>query len=358
MKIGILTFHRAHNYGAMLQAYALQTVLESMGNRVSFVDYEIPEMLSGYKWFYGIRSIVNRNFFTKGIKNLIKLPLYKNRYDKFESFKKKYIHDTHDGLSKLDLNYDCIVIGSDQVFNPKTTKGLDNAYWGKLPYNGRIITYAASGNYNTTMIDKHTVQTLLERFSAISVRESYIKTFFETLTDLEIHLSLDPTLLLKKDDWEKMVKQPKISKKYILYYYVRHNDRALEFAKSFALSKGLPLIVIGSFNSQYSSKCAFVTGPLEFLGWIKNAEYVIGSSFHCTIFSIVFNKPFCVLKLGDGGDGRALTLLTSLGLENHMVSPDSTAPDNVIAWNRVNKKINDMRKPSIDYLKHNISDLI
>lgn len=355
MRIGILTFHRAHNYGAMLQAYALQVVLETNGHDVSFVDYELPHIKKAYKWFYGIRSIVNRHFFTHGIKTLYYLPASKSRYNKFRKFCNSFLHDTHDGLKSLNDKFDIIIVGSDQVFNMNITAGINNPYWGDIPFTKDIITYAASSN--TFNVSKELIQQIpqkIKRFKALSVRESFVAKYLQSFTEKDIVVTLDPTLLISRFDWEKIVISPKYNKKYIFYYYVRDNERALEFAYNFAKSKKLPLIVLGSFNYQYSTKIALPSGPREFLGWIMNAEYVISSSFHCTVFSLIFNKQFCSIDLNDGNDGRISSLLERFDLSNRMVKLDAIPTEENINWIEINNKLCNYKEPSLSYLYNNI----
>ena len=357
MKVGILTFHRVHNYGALLQAYALQTILEVMGHEVSFVDYELPEMLGVYKWYHGSRSIINKSFFTIGLKNAGKLLRNKRRFDCFNRFIKTYLNESERGIDNLDEQYDVIVVGSDQVFNIGITGLTNNAYWGVLPsFSNKIISYAASTVlFKFTEEHKIQIPMRLERFSKLSVREDFVANFFRQFTDNDIIVSLDPTLLLNKETWNKIVVKPKIRKKYLFYYYVRSSDISLDFAKRIAKEKKLDLVIIGSYNSRYSTPKAFCSGPKEFLGWIKYADYVISSSFHCTVFSLIFNKQFSALSLQDGKDGRISTLLKKMDLENRIVTPYEEAVVGVINWNAVNEKIENLSEVSLDYLKENIS---
>ncbi len=352
MKVGILTFHRAHNYGAVLQAYALRKKIKEMGHDVSFVDFEMSEMRKVYLWYKGYRSIINRH----PIKSLVTLPGKKKRYNKFCRFISKYLNCDNHGIDNLDLFFDIIVIGSDQVLNSKITKGIENPYWGVLPsFSKKIISYAASTEkLSFTENQKKIIPKLLSRFSAISVREDFVKEMLLPYTKKDISVNLDPTFLINKEDWSRIIKYPQISDDYVFYYYVRKNEAVLNMAKKFASEKGLKLVVLSALNYNYSTLGALSSGPEEFLGWIRKAKYVISSSFHATVFSIIFNIPFVSVSLKDGYDGRVYSLLNSLGLLNRIVSLNSTIEDSCIDWGKINFLLKEMPESSIAYLSKNL----
>lgn len=357
MNIGILTFHKAHNYGAVLQAYGLQKTLEGLGHNVSFVDYAIPSMLLMYNWYGGVRSIINKHFFSTGLHLISTMFLKKKRYDSFIKFTKQYMKESKYGTSKLDEEYDVIIVGSDQVFNANITKGVNNAYWGVLPsFTKHIITYAASTRpYSPTAEQSRDIKNNLKRFSALSVREPYTADFLKQFTEMPVELVIDPTLLVGKRTWEGITAKPLMSKPYLFYYYLDETDCDLSFARYLAKEKNLQLVVIGCWNSLYSTNKTFGAGPSEFLSLVKNAEYILTSSFHCTVFSIVFNKQFSVLPIKGKEDYRVSNLLSMFKLDNRMVSGNSYQQDVIYDWTYVNKKLIDLPKKSIEFLKTNLS---
>lgn len=357
MKVGLLTFHRAHNYGAVLQAYALQTALERMGHDASFVDYEISSMLFMYKWRCGLRSIVNRYFFTLGIKRFFIMLLKKKRYDRFVSFTSQYLKQSNTGLSNLDNEFDVIAIGSDQVLNPGLTGGVNNAYWGVLPtFSKRLIMYAASTRpYELTPKQIVDAKQNLKKFSALSVREPYTADFLRPLTEKDIEVVLDPTLLLSVEEWDIIAAKRQRTSPYMFYYYLDSNDCELDYVRKLAKEKGLKLITIGCFNESYSSLSSFCAGPSEFLSWIKYADYVVTSSFHCTVFSIIFNKQFSVMPISGKKDYRVTHLLDTFGFGDRMIR-DKIFNDAIIdKWDFVNTKLKELPLKSLDFLKRNIT---
>lgn len=348
MRIGILTFHRAHNYGAVLQAYALQTILEKHNHEVEFIDYYNPRMLHVYKWFDLQR------FRTKSIKHLVhELFLLINRKRRFMHFD-KFIHE-YLKLSPVpyDLaSYDLIIVGSDQVWNTKLTNGFDKMYWGNFPHPSSlgIVSYAASMEENMTDKEMVSLSLMLENFKYISVREKSLAARLSSLTDKPVYLVSDPTLLLGTADWNKMTDTPIIHKKYVLLYQVRNDPKAENIAKAIAKRMGIELVYLSARIDLENSKEAIASGPIEFLSLFKHASYVVCTSFHGTVFSIIFNVPFCSVLLNDGKDSRVKDLLEYFHLESRGVgSFQETVFDN-IGWEDVNRDLAGLRAKSIDYL--------
>lgn len=323
MKVGILTFHRAFNYGAVLQCYALQEFLKSCGHDVQIIDYQNRYLLRCYQLF-DRKKYLCKNPFTmikKTIKELLSLPKrirVKRAYDHFLL--------THFSMVACDANtlesFDCIVVGSDQVWNVKLTGGFDHYYWGSFRTNHikKIISYAASVE---ELWDRHLDSTacrLLENFDAISVRESNLKNVLSDLVpDREVHVSVDPTLLMDETIWDAVAEAPKIKEKYVFLYQVRNSNFGVELAQRIANKLGLKLICMSANARGLNSKECVGASPGQFLGFIKNAEYVICSSFHGTVFSLLFQKKFYSLKLNDGRDSRVQSLMESVGALDQFV---------------------------------------
>lgn len=192
MKVGILTFHYAHNYGAVLQCLALQHYLESVGHEVFVIDYQLPCIRDLYKPFrlsrislrvrrpWGIRSLFHEFYFYSK---------RKQRYDAFVSFIEKYLNlkpYVDSELKKLD----CVVVGSDQVWGKQHSGGWDNLYFGKnikaSNGNPKLVSYAASVGYRINESDKVSFKDVLLRFDAISVRELTVKEDLQSLVDVSV----------------------------------------------------------------------------------------------------------------------------------------------------------------------------
>ena len=241
MRIGILTFHRAINYGAFLQAFALKHYLESVGHHVEIVDYWPLGHANGYK-------LLNPNWkhqnFIMIIKTLLAFILgysrKKKRKDKMEYLVQKYfnlslspIYEKPEELSSLD--YDCVVYGSDQIWWKSTIpgyEGFDPVYWGEY-INPMIkkVTYAPSmGIIDLTQEDKLQIQKWLKNFDTISVREIELYQAIQGLTEKSISVVLDPVFLLSKEEWSKYC-VPINRSKYILYYNLLPSKEADELVK-------------------------------------------------------------------------------------------------------------------------------
>ena len=348
MKIGLLTFHCAHNYGAVLQAYALQEVLKSRGHKVEFIDYRNSKLLNIYKWF------VWQRFKTKNIKRIIKettlLPNRKLRYDNFQHFiKTKLSISKH--LYCLS-SYDLIVIGSDQVWNTKLTHGFDSMYWGNWEHHNTIVvSYGASMEDYISPDAKIELSNLLKNFDFISVRENSIKNQLENLTNKKIDVVIDPTLLLNREHWLEIKKKNIIKDNYILLYQVRNNEKAEKIAKQISEYLNMRIVHLSAHVDLCNDRETVSSGPLEFLSLFRYARFVVCTSFHGTIFSLIYHIPFCSITLGDGKDARVINILSEIGLNDRGISSYTQRIYAPISWEDVDNKITQMRLKSINYLK-------
>lgn len=335
MKIGILTFHRAINYGAFLQAFALKHYLEGLGHHVEIVDY----WPAGHANVYKLLNLDwKHQSFVKILKALISFALgysrRKKRKDKMEYLVQKYFnlslspkYEKPEDLSSLD--YDCVVYGSDQIWWKSTIpgyEGFDPVYWGEY-VNPKIkkVAYAPSmGIIDLTQDDKLQIQKWLKNFNSISVRETELCQAIQGLTDKNISVVLDPVFLLSKEEWEKYC-VPINRSKYILYYNLLPSKEADEFLKRLQDKWGYDVIEItGSVNFRKIGKRYIQTADaFEFISYIKSAEFVVTSSFHGTAFSILFEKQFYVVGMGKKV-GRVKSLLELLKIDDRVVGVGSS----------------------------------
>lgn len=333
-KLGIITFHKAHNYGAFLQCYALQEFLRSIGHDAFVIDYDRKELWEGYHWFkmqdivscfQKINKIPNRIF-----KLLIRWCRSIPRFYKFAYIQKKELRLCP--ISEIENKpFDLILIGSDQVWNTDITHGFDMYYWGAFshPTMTKIATYAASLKNKWSSKIACEVKMYLERLNAISVREQHTVSWIKELNpQLNPTLVPDPVLLLNDSYWSKLARKPKKTS-YVFFYQAMNSDKVYSVAKDIAKKYNKELIILSADVNGPNSTCARNASPAEFLGWIKYADIVITSSFHATAFSIIFNKDFYCVDLQLGEDNRSKNILTQFGLENRFIQ---TAEDQ----NRVN----------------------
>lgn len=353
-KVGIITFHRANNYGAALQCYALQETLTSLGYDVVVIDYRQPYIEMAYnpiRWDI-VRMGLTRPRLLGGY--LIKvLPERWHRAQKYNRFRHRYFRCSVkvNSAGEMPQDIDLYIIGSDQMWSLHCTGGkLDELYFGDFPHcrNSKICCYAISSNLRSLdEIGRNTLSEYVQNFSSLSFREKTICDKVEEMTGACGRVDLDPTLLLDQKVWEKMADKPLTTKKYVLTYFV-HDDVNDEYLKSqvkiFSLKRGCE--VVNVFDIAVS--------PTEFLSAIKNATYIIASSFHATVFSILFKKQFYSIKTDDGKDIRYINLLDELGVLNRVIDISELAiqESNEIDYGKVQKRLEILRKESIAYLRN------
>lgn len=360
MEIGILTFHSAHNYGAVLQCYALQEVLKEMGFVVTVIDYRPYYITRAYN-IINIYRILSRNpleIFRKIILEFLCLIKRIRRYNKFDNFINKYYNLSI--IRDISPDYEVYVIGSDQIWNPKITRGFDGYYFGCFPFpkgKRKYIAYAASMETESLSDSmKDYLRTYLCNFDAISVRESQLAKLLRSLTDKDIHVVLDPTLLADISIWNKFISKPPLKEKYVLIYQVR-GDRKItkKIANHIAKQLGALVVTITVLPTWRRGKWLLQTeSPQDFVNWFRYATCVVSASFHGTAFSIIFNKPFYCIKMGFR-DTREISLLSSLGLENRIVEKNSLPVFNEIDYKDINCKLRKYRNESMCFLKSSLN---
>ena len=345
MKIGILTFYFAHNYGAVLQCYALQKYLERCGHDVVVIDYKPPQVFNVYRWFE-IKRFIRRNPFAV-MKELLQLyPRYK-RYSEFENFIANNLRKS----SKDETNYDLVVVGSDQVWNTRLTHGFDPYYWGRV-FSCPKISYAASMEQKLSDESRHDVLESLGNFNKISVREDSLKkNLINAGCQKEIYVSVDPTLLLSEKEWNEFANNDVSGLgRYLFLYQVRNSPKAFCIAKKIARERNLKVIELSANIGNRNSKSVIASSPPKFVSLIKNAECVVATSFHGTVFSVLLKKDFYAVRLNDGNDSRIESLLSSLNMESRFIEVYEE-PGVQIDWNEVEKITKELVTSSKSYLK-------
>ena len=362
MKVGILTFHRATNYGAILQAYALIQYLINQGYDAKIVDYKPKGMGILY-------APINVPGFLKKIKrivlNLLMLPSLLTRYKKREMFWKyinKVLPMTDIVLSSGDLpRMDAYIVGSDQVWSICFTGGIDNLYWGQFDRNGaKLISYAGSAaeNMGDSFYSNENAK-LLEAFDFISVREKELQGYLQTqIPNKKIEKVLDPTLMAGVDFFDELIADEVPLEKYVLVYQVIRTKDALisEYAKQIASRAGWDIVEIKNSRLYICSQGKFsiskeLQNPTQFVSLFKYAQFVITTSFHGTAFSLMFNRPFNVVSISDEVDSRAKDLLMQLNLTDRLVSLPLNKKQKDVDWEGVNFKLQELRIPSREFLK-------
>lgn len=358
-KIGILTFHRALNYGALLQAYGLVNYLTKNAEncKVEIIDYRAPGIEKN-------RSVKNR-FFPFSIKNTLRTILLIKKINKFDIFLKKYLPIsskiyTEQNISDIENDYDIIFVGSDQVWNTKITENDYNFFLAEsnIKNKKKINSYAASvGLLEYDNIEKEKISAYLKKFNHISIRESASQDIFEDMNIKIDGVHVDPTLLISYEDWNLIVKGRKIKDDYILVYNVKKPDNLLRYVKKFSNENNLKIVYIPNGIKPKGGKIMF-PNINEFLSLFHNAKYIFTNSFHGTVFSIIFHKKMLVeLKKDSQGNNRIINLLKECGLSNRIVKDDNyQIIENDIDWNKVDFNLSNLAKKSQQYLTNIIKE--
>lgn len=363
-RIGVLTFHMAHNYGAMLQAYALPTAVQKLGFACEVIDYRFPyidswsrierwnDLIEKYGLFWGGMRFVNRMLHGYYSKH--------NMHIKFDAFERNMIpHSEKIYRSKVELNhmpYDAILFGSDQIWNAALTNGIAEEYIGGFEcFAGtRKIAYAASCGTSDFQEESRAVyDDYLKDFYAIGVREEkFQKTLFSRGYDAKC--VLDPTLLLTADDWKKIIPEKKEVhlNNYLLLYAFDEDETIYDLTREYAKKHGLEIVVVAykEKSAMRGMKVRTNCGPLEFLSLFFFAKHIVTTSFHGTVFSILFHKDFHCIPHPQYHE-RTDSLLEMFGLENHNVNELAAFHDIETDWETVDEMLKNKRTLSISFLE-------
>lgn len=357
MKVGVITFHRALNYGALLQAFALRYSLAELGADAEILDYrnQVIEDMYFYPSFWQRRTVKDKvKFLVQGKSEL-------KRREKFEKYRKKYLNLSREitagnDMINLSKEYDIFVTGSDQVWNYGAHNFDANYFLHFINDKKRKYSYAASFGVSSLPKDlKDNYKELLGNFAMCSVRE---EQGLKILGDLGIEnrrIDLDPTMLLTKEEWKSQFDISDYQhERYIFAYYFELTDTLRAYIEKLALETGCIVMFVGSpLKAPFKCRCKALrtADPVDFVKTVANAEYVVTNSFHGTAFSIIFNKKFCVelLKTASRVNSRIENILRTFSLENRLI--DSSSINDSINWDGINSKMTELRKNSLNYLK-------
>lgn len=363
MKIGTLTYHDTTNYGAVLQAFALQKKLEDLGYDSEIIDYKCNAITDRYK-ITRICDSKNIKQFIKGIltnKNNRKL---KNEFEKFNKDKQNISNKTYNKNNIKEVNnlYDKFIVGSDQVWNLDLS-GNDTTYMlDFVTDNKRKASYAASFGYK--IVPSQYIETTkknLSTFNDILVREEQGKKIVKDLINKDAKITVDPTLLFNKSEWINLMdlnNTIKINKDYILLYIIAPNKEIIKFTRRLAKDRNCKIIYINhSYKNILGMKNIKTAGPIEFLEYIKNAKYIVTTSFHGVAFSINFEKQFFYALSSEKNNynSRIENLSKILNLENRKISKDFYNYSK-IEYIEIRKKLEKIRNESIKILKEELEE--
>jgi len=360
-KIGIITFHDADNFGAVLQAYALKETIKKVENDVEILNYKQPLILKSYRIIQ-----INTNNLKSLIKSVLSSIIYLNirisRKIKFSSFRNKYLDLSEEIYKKSEIQgKDVYIAGSDQIWNGEIT-GYDNTFFLSFPRGtAKGITYAASlGKDMINDQEREFLNKNINNIDCISVREDSAVHILYGFTDKKISHVLDPTLLVEQSAWDKLIidKYNHNKEKYLLIYSLSFDIELLRVAE--LVSKKLNLKVLYINNSIRRNKFGFknirTPSPEEFVTLFKNASFIVTNSFHGTAFSIIFNKDFITIPHKMRGT-RMTSLLNLLKLEDRIItSSDQLTEDFIlnIDYHIPNELLKLEKEKSFAFLKQSI----
>lgn len=369
--IWILTFHCVINYGAILQTYALQTLLKRYNDNVLVINYQTKDLITPYIPLFRVCSIHSLAVSSDKIKYIIKILISALQYfcfgerikqKQYQYFLKKYIYIESFHAINISGSRDVIVLGSDQIWNPRITNWDKTYFYSNYPKgNTKIISYAASiGNDHSTQEELDFLRENIKNVDCISVREETAQKVLSSICDKPITTVLDPTLLLKSADIElqRLISDNKYGK-YILLYQMSDDPNTLKICRH--ISKLLKLKIVevlaypfGRHNLNFHKHIS-TAGPEEFVTLFAHAQYVVTSSFHGTAFSLIFNKQFVTVAHPTAGS-RQRDLLTRIGLSDRIVSSVNDLPTTSIDYSIINKRLEQERRKSLDFLEHALGE--
>ena len=354
MKIGILTYRDVHNHGAVLQANALKTVLESWGHEVCFLqfqrNYDLIPSNSAKKYKLGLSSIpfYIKYMLQRGISNVV-YNFYKNRIlNKYRNNSLKL------GPRYSDFQGDVVIIGSDEVFSFEV--GINPFFFGHGVQCNRILSYAGCfGPTTLSFLKDHSLEALvtsgLEQMSAVGVRDKNSKDIVESVSSKKAQLVCDPVILYGYEK-EKAEFKPKQQKYLVVYSYDKNmNDTTeVQAIRNYAKKNNLKVLSVGYYHKWCDKNIS--VSPDELLGYIQNAELVVTDTFHGAVLSLVCNTNFAV-KLR-GNSNKLKNLLEEYSLTDRLIEDFSDLEkisSQSIDFDSVNNIIEKRRNFSEEFLK-------
>ena len=263
------------------------------------------------------------------------------------------------------LPYDLILSGSDQIWNPKIFPDgrFDPVFFGAFSQRRRIAYAPSFGIPHIPEGMEEELRGYLKQFSHISVRERQGQRIVKDLTGQEVPVVLDPTLLLTRDQWSAMAAPPGLSGGYILCYCISRPGALAPYIHQLAEKTGLPVVQLCGIRQKVHprARCVLDAGPAEFLSLFQNASYVCTNSFHGTVFSVQFQKPFFTAvapgELAEPESSRTFSILSRLGLTERIIGKGDTAGwEDAIDWTAVESRLDLARQSSLDYLRAALAD--
>ncbi len=363
MKVGIMTFPNSTSFGAALQMYALNRAVEQLGAESEIINYHNIYM----KAERHTKAIQSAKGLNKKLRLWGKRIIHARQFHSFHAFEKKLsmypkrpILDAWE-LQKVGKRYDCVICGSDQVWNPYITDCDLSFFLNFCGKDTKRIAYAPSfGISEFTQNFQDCIGGELEKFDALSAREMEGQQLLQKLTGRQIPLVLDPTFLMLKEEWIPLEKVHPLAKgEYILYFTVSSSPELLRFCRELAHANHKKIIIVGgNFAKQLRNKDKWIEyawdlAPGEWLYLLHHASCVVTNSFHGTAFSIHYQKDFYV-EFSSKTNSRLEQIIRTTGLESRVVRPGCATWNEHIDYSQVTHKLAPAIERSKAYLKDSI----
>lgn len=363
-----LTTYDVYNYGASLQAYALQQYLNMQGCESELINYQ-PEYLTrkyDYCWV-NPESKMSRYALTRIIYRCLKYlqrQTTMGRKRAFDTFHKDYLiqgtrYRTHQELMDNPPIADAYIVGSDQIWNTFYETGQDGAFYLDFVKTGVKTSYAASFSYTEISSEwQEKISTWLKSFDKISVRECHGVDILKSM-GLDGKWVLDPVFLLSDDQWKNVMASFEKKEKYLLLYDFENNKDLKHFCIQYAKEKGLKIYSINdTYPCRYADRNFSSAGPREFLSLIYNCDAFVSNSFHGTAFSIIFGKPVFVFNRNRHKVNSRMESLTKMfGIEECIV-PEGFTIDKYAEMVFDFEKINNIRIEKLEVSEKFLNELL
>ena len=361
MKISTLTFQESLNYGALLQAHALQRVLAGMGHDAEIINYHSKAKEAFYQG-----KLDKSKSLANNINKLLSFGLRRRRKRVTDAFRRQQmaltprVYTTKDELARYAGSRDYVICGSDQVWNVVSTRHDATYFLDFVADSDQKIAYAASfGIAEIPAGEVGYYQQHLASFTKLSVREASGITLLKTLVNKEATVVLDPCLLLTAAQWDGIAQPTPVQAPYIFVYYVNYSKKLIDYAKAISAQTGIKAIICARTLRDLKDGFKDVNlGVAQFVDAVKNAAYVITNSFHGTVFSIIYRKQFISFadqRKTHDTTGRVVGLLNELGLQARLFAGDRQAIFAEWDYAQVESILAEKRQASLQFLTEAIS---
>lgn len=359
-RIGTISYNRYcnfTNYGSALQTWALHQVINKAGHTPILVDY-CPDILLDKNPLDPYKNMWDKDTESKRMIDLT-MPAIHENYEKFECFYSKRFNKTRQRYTSSNFSniqtegLDGFVCGSDTIFCIDEFKGFDDGYYANYPeMRDHSVAYAASfGDSHFDNVSYSILNERLRNFKAIGLRENTMVSYVKEHCSVQVARTIDPTLLLMMDDYEKIVTDKQIDVPYLLLYTRRYDPKMERYAEKVAKERGLKIVEISlrATNAEKGHIMRYDAGVEEFLSLVKYSSFVVTNSFHGLIFAVQYRRPMVVFTR-EQADNKINELLELLGLNQNRISTE-TENFQEIDYDAVHDKLTRARADSLRFLQ-------